>query len=174
MSTYTGGIKMSQKIVVGLLLALLATSCGRGSDVNTSSASGTRTGSRSKAPLKLLLRDEYRPGHTARVGLRNNSERPFIYNPEYQACDMTYRDGEGRKFIIPPGTHCDLQTMMEIAPGQSVTLFNWKLDECIKDRWGCVKSESLPPGTYRIRGSFKPATKGDPVTVGATFNIIEP
>ena len=75
---------MSQNIIVGFLLALVASSCGQGSYANTSTASETGTGSRSKAPLQLLLRDEYRPGDTARVGLRNNSERPFIYNPKYQ------------------------------------------------------------------------------------------
>jgi hypothetical protein len=35
-----------------------------------------------------------------------------------EACELTYREEKGREFIIPPGTHCDLVLIKEIAPGE--------------------------------------------------------
>jgi hypothetical protein len=124
------------------------------------------------ASLLLLLGDRYQVGESVRVRLQNVSEDTFLYNPEYQACEMTYRDGAGRKFIIPPGTHCDLVVIQELRPGQTVTLFTWALEECVKDEWGCVKSEPLAPGTYTIAGEFKRTGGGDPVEARATFEIV--
>jgi hypothetical protein len=124
------------------------------------------------APLLFVLDDRYQAGESIRVRLHNLSEESFLYNSEYQACDMTYRDDAGRKFIIPPGTHCDLVAIQELAPEQTVTLFTWHLDECVKDQWGCAKSKPLAPGTYTIAGEFERTGGGDPVEVQATFDIV--
>ena len=48
---------------------------------------------------------------------------------------MHYSDGDGREFIIPPGTHCYIVTYGTIKPGETQPLFSWKLDECCE---GCV------------------------------------
>ena len=80
---------------------------------------------------------------------------------------MSYFDSSGREFIIPPGTRCDLITIQEIHPGQTVTLFTWKLDECVKDDWGCVKAEPLGPGRYEVKARFKPAERWPPTDDGA-------
>ncbi|MPZ16030.1 MAG: hypothetical protein GEU73_16685 [Chloroflexi bacterium] len=93
---------------------------------------------------------------------------------------MRYFDESGRRFIIPPGTHCDIIAPDEIGPDETVTLFKWDLDECVKDEWGCVKAKHLAGGTYTIRGWFPEAkggnrvTKakgGDRVMVEATFRV---
>jgi hypothetical protein len=124
------------------------------------------------APLLFVLDDRYHAGESVHVRLQNLSEDTFLYNSEYQACDMTYRDGSGRRFIIPPGTHCDLISIQKIRPDQTVTLFTWNLDECVKDDWGCMKSKPLAPGAYTIAGDFKRKGGGDPVAVQATFEIV--
>lgn len=125
--------------------------------------------------LHLELEEAYAVGEQAEVRLHNDSETPYRYNAEYQACELTYRDSSGREFIIPPGTHCDLVLMRTIAPGETVTLFTWDLDECTKDRWGCVRSRPLRPGTYTISGTFKSSgVLASRVEVSATFRIVRP
>lgn len=42
----------------------------------------------------------------------------------YAACSLRYFDGDGRRFIIPPGTHCDIISHGTINPGQTKPLFN--------------------------------------------------
>jgi hypothetical protein len=130
--------------------------------------------------LEFVLTDEYKIGTRVAVKLRNNSNRSYIYNTAYEACDMRYFDASGRRFIIPPGTHCDIIAPDEIGPDETVTLFKWKLDECLKDQWGCSKSESLPEGSYTIRGWFPEAKEGNRVIkakggnrvmVEATFRV---
>lgn len=122
--------------------------------------------------LALVLRDEYVEGSRIEVRLRNEASEPFVYNIEYEACDMTYLDASGREFLIPPGTHCDIIAPDAVEPGATVTLFTWKLDECVKDEWGCQKERLLPPGTYTVRGSFEGADSGDQVRVEASFRVI--
>lgn len=121
--------------------------------------------------LEFVLDNRYEVGEKISVGLRNNGVRAYIYNEAYEACDMRYFDESGRRFIIPPGTHCDIIANVEIKPGETVTLFEWKLNECVKDKWGCVKAQRLDPGTYRIVGRFRPARGGKSVRVQGTFEI---
>jgi hypothetical protein len=124
-------------------------------------------------PLEFVLDDQYEAGEKIAVRLRNNGQRAFVYNTSYEACDMRYFDETGRRFIIPPGTHCDLIANDNVEPGDTVTLFDWKLEECVKDQWGCVEAESLEPGTYTIRGWFPPTGAGQRVAVEASFEIVE-
>ena len=77
-----------------------------------------------------------------------------------------------QRFIIPPGTHCDILAEETIEPGERKKLFTWSLDECVKDEWGCLESRPLPPGTYTIKGRFKPKAGGTPVSAETTFRIV--
>jgi hypothetical protein len=117
------------------------------------------------------LESSYPAGTKVPVKLHNSGRRTYVFNPFYQACDMTYLDESGRDFLVPEGTHCDLISWEEIAPGDTVTLFKWDLDECTKDEWGCMEEEPLGPGRYTIRGRFRPAGEGEPARVRATFTI---
>ncbi|MEW6323890.1 MAG: hypothetical protein AB1515_00730 [Nitrospirota bacterium] len=109
---------------------------------------------RSKADIQFVLRDTYRSGETVEVKIKNVSDVSYAFSGEYPACELRYTDENGRKFRIPPGTHCDMVVYEEIEPGETVKLFEWRLDECVKDRWGCQESKSLPPGVYKITGKF--------------------
>jgi hypothetical protein len=101
--------------------------------------------------MRFVLRPDYHVGDTALIRIRNVGRVAYVYNPYYQACFMTFRTASGRRFRIPPGTHCDLMGRARIGPGQVRELFRWRLDECIKDQWGCVKSRRLPPGKHDQR-----------------------
>jgi hypothetical protein len=121
--------------------------------------------------IRFVLRPDYHVGDVARVRIRNAGRVAYVYNPYYQACYLTYRTASGRRFRIPPGTHCDLVGRARIGPGEVRELFRWRLDECIKDQWGCVKSRRLPPGRYAISGSFERAGRGKPAVATASFII---
>ena len=41
----------------------------------------------------------------------------------------------------------------------------------MKDRWGCIKSRALPPGTYTIKGRFKPSRRSTALAE-TTFTIV--
>jgi hypothetical protein len=163
-----------------LLIALLLSACAglRGDQESAGPLAGPK-GSPSPtvtgAPggdIAFVLQESYRAGEKVDVKITNQGDRAYEYNSTgYEACNLTYRDQTGRDFIIPPGTHCDLIAIEEIEPGQTVTLFQWQLDECVKDNWGCVKSEPLEPGTYTIEGRFKAADGGPPAHAEATFEI---
>jgi hypothetical protein len=126
----------------------------------------------SSGPIRFVLADRYVAGETVDVLIENVGRRTFLFQPYYQACFLKYFHSSGRRFIIPPGTHCDILAEVPIRPGETKNLFTWKLDECLKDRWGCMKSRSLPPGTYTIRGRFKPEAAGAPARAETTFTII--
>lgn len=125
-------------------------------------------------PIVFELADRYPHGAGVDVRIRNVGDRAYRYNASgYEACELSYRDETGREFIIPPGTHCDIVITEQIAPGETVTLFTWHLDECLVDQWGCVESDALPPGTYTIEGTFEAAGGGPPAHARATFEIFE-
>jgi hypothetical protein len=105
------------------------------------------------------------------VKIRNVGATTYLYQAIYQACFLTFLDESGREFIIPPGTHCDILAEVELAPGETKTLFTWRLDECTKDAWGCQESAALPPGLYTIRGSFEPSDGGDATPAEGSFQI---
>ena len=113
-----------------------------------------------------------RPGRLSLVAIENIGTKAYVFQSYYQACSLSYFDSKGRPFIIPPGTHCDLLAEETIRPGERKKLFTWKLDECVKDAWGCVKSRPLAPGTYTIKGLFKPKSAGPRAKAKATFTIV--
>ena len=121
-------------------------------------------------PIRLVLDGPLVVGKIA-VEIANVGPRPYLFEAFYQACFLAYFDASGRRFIIPPGTHCDLRAKEPIRPGETKRLFTWRLDECVKDAWGCVRSRPLPPGKYTITGRFKPAAGAASVRAAATFEI---
>jgi hypothetical protein len=123
-------------------------------------------------PIRFVLADRYPAGETVNVRIENVGRRAFLFQLYYRACFLKYFDPSGRRFIIPPGTHCDILAEETIKPGETKRLFTWKLDECVKDRWGCVKSRALPPDTYTIKGRFKPTGAGRPAWAETTFTIV--
>ena len=128
--------------------------------------------SESGAPLRFILGDRHAVGETIDVVIENVGSRAYVFQSFYQACSLSYSDSSGRRFIIPPGTHCDLLTTETIRPGERKKLFRWSLDECVEDQWGCVKSRALPPGTYTVKGYFLPKAGGPPARVETTFTIV--
>ncbi len=120
-----------------------------------------------------MLDGSYSVGDRVHVGIENVGDVAYRYQFTYEACFLSYFDSEGREFIIPPGTHCDILGLAEIKPGQTKRdLFVWGLDECLKDNWGCLKSRPLPSGTYTIRGKFRSVDGGAPAIAEETFRII--
>ena len=142
------------------------------SSVNATSVP-QRVGSGSGGLSFVLKRSYAEGGHTA-VRLYNGGDKSYNYNPFYEACDMVFRVRNGRKFLVPEGTHCDLQGDDQVGPDETVTLFKWDLDECTRDEWGCTREKDLPAGRYAMRGWFKPHGGGDRVTVVGRFRIVEP
>ncbi len=133
----------------------------------------------SATDIQFALKESYKVGERVEVKIRNTGKAVYVYNQEFAACDLSYFDASGRKFIIPPGTHCDRVVHVEINPGETKTLFEWDLDECIEDRFGCVKRQPLPEGTYTLKGQFDPSeeeggtpTAGDTTATVSTFKII--
>ena len=129
-------------------------------------------GTSADAAIQFVLNDTYTLGDTARVRIENVGDRPYRYELFYAACRLHYFDSEGRRFIIPPGTHCDVIAYGTIKPGETESLFKWNLDECVKDTWGCVRSRPLSPGTYTITGAFKPENAGNSVSASASFELL--
>ncbi len=123
-------------------------------------------------PIRFVLSDSYEAGETVAVAIENIGRKAYVFQSYYQACFLSYFDSKGRRFIIPPGTHCDLLAEETIRPGEHKKLFTWKLDECVKDDWGCVKSRPLAPGTYTVKGLFKPKFDGPRALAETTFSIV--
>ena len=123
-------------------------------------------------PIRFIFGDRYASGETIDVVIENVGPRAYMFESFYQACYLSYFDSSGRRFIIPPGTHCDLLAEERIRPGERKELFSWSLDECVKDQWGCVESRLLPPGAYTIKGRFMPAAGGRAARVKTTFRIV--
>ena len=169
-------------LAVGGLAALVLWDGGEEPSVRTPEANeGAETGSvptstapqsESSGPIRFVLADRYAMGETIDVLIENVGRRAYVFQWPYQACFLRYFDASGRRFIIPPGTHCDLLSEEPIRPGERKRLFTWSLDECVKDDWGCVKSRLLPPGTYTIKGRFEPKTAGKPARVETTLTIV--
>jgi hypothetical protein len=162
-----------------LVVTLLLSACPQGDQGSAGRTAGP-TGSPSptvtagpEGDVAFVLQETYRPEEKVVVKITNQGDRAYKYNSTgYEACNLTYRDQTGREFIIPPGTHCDLIAIEQIKRGETVSLFEWELDECVKDNWGCVKSEPLEPGTYTIEGRFKAADGGPPAHAEVTFDIV--
>jgi hypothetical protein len=139
-----------------------------GSATTTAAAAPQRSG----GPIRFLLSDRYTVGTTIDVVIENVGTRAYAFQAFYQACFLSYFDSSGRRFIIPPGTHCDMLAEETIRPGERRKLFSWSLDECVKDQWGCARSRPLPLGVYTIKGRFKPKAGGPPARVETTFTIV--
>lgn len=104
--------------------------------------------------IQFILNDTYNVGDTVEFKIKNVGILPYEYEAPYEACRVQYFDETGRKFIIPPGTHCDIVMSQYILPGQTKKVFTWKLDECIEDNWGCGKSAPLKPGKYTLKREY--------------------
>ncbi len=137
----------------------------------TSVAATETTGLTERGPLRFVLDKPLEVGGETRVRLHNVGDESYVYNSYYQACYMTFRVRGGRRFLIPEGTHCDLVDRRELAPGETVTLFRWDLDECVEDNWGCTKAKDLPRGRYVMKGRFRPADGGEAVQAIRAFRI---
>lgn len=159
---------MEVKIV--RLVAVLMGALLLGSGSVAAGATST-TGSAEYWPLRFVLDRPLEVGGETRVRLRNVGDESYVYNAAYEACYMSFRVRGGRRFIIPEGTHCDTRDRQELAPGETVILFTWDLDECIEDSWGCIKAKDLPGGRYVMRGWFRPADGGDVVRAVRAFRI---
>jgi hypothetical protein len=141
--------------------------------IGTAAGEGCAEGIRTvRQPIRFVLEGRLSVGETIEVSIRNVGTRAYLYEFYYQACFLSYLDSSGRRFIVPPGTHCDIRGKVAIHPGETKRLFGWRLDECVKDQWGCVRSRPLPPGTYTIKGRFKPEGGGRPVWATETFAIV--
>jgi hypothetical protein len=128
----------------------------------------------SSGPIRFVLDDEYALRERVAVTIENLGTHTYRHiDTSYAACYLRYFDSSGREFKVPPGTHCDIIVYAELKPGETARLFTWRLDECVKDRWGCVKRRPLPPGTYVIRGRFKAIDGGPPARPEATFRIVD-
>jgi hypothetical protein len=143
---------------------------GGASTAAGNSPAGRRSGS---GPLRFVLDTPLKEGGKTAVKLQNHSEKKYRYNPYYEACEMTFRFNGGREFLVPEGTHCDLDSPTYVAPGQTVTLFKWDLDECVKDEWGCTKARDLPPRRYVMRGWFTSKDGENKVRVTRRFRIFK-
>jgi hypothetical protein len=166
-------------LAVGTVVAMLASRAGdeqqgAGASTRQERARSTTTPAEPEGravPIRFVLRDRYEAGETIDVAIENIGTRVYVFQPYYQACFLSFFNARGRRFIIPPGTHCDLLAEESIRPGERKRLFRWKLDECVKDNWGCVESRALVPGTYTIKGLFMPKLAGPPARVEMTFQI---
>jgi hypothetical protein len=166
------------RLAVGLLTVLLTACGGLGGRTGTplagpSMSPSPEDGAPVPGAIRFVLQTSYQVGDRVVVKIVNQGSHPYQYNSTgYEACNLTYRDQGGREFIIPPGTHCDLVLMEDIVPGESATLFKWHLDECVKDRWGCVKEAPLEPGIYTIEGRFRSSDGSPPAHAEATFEVV--
>src|SRR6266540_4551430 len=164
----------------GSVVALLASRSGdeeQGAGVSTRQDGSATTTAPAESesnggPIRFILGDRYASGETIDVVIENVGPRAYMFESAYQACYLVYFDSSGRRFIVPPGTHCDLFAEERIRPGERKKLFSWSLDECVKDQRGCVESRPLPPGTYTIKGRFRPKFAGPPARVEATFRVV--
>jgi hypothetical protein len=164
----------------GSVLALLASRSGdeernAGTSERQEGSATTTAPAESESndlPIRFVLGERYAVGETIDIVIENVGPRAYMFESAYQACYLSYFDSSGRRFIIPPGTHCDLLAEARIRPGERKKLFSWSLDECVKDEWGCVESRLLPPGVYTIKGRFMPARGGRPARVKTTFRIV--
>lgn len=108
-----------------------------------------------------------------RVDVENVGNVTYRYNTAYAACYLEYYTAAGRRFLIPPGTHCDIWMTDTLEPGERATLFTWRLQECTDDQWGCAAERYLDPGTYHIRGNFTRADGSATTRTGVAFKIAE-
>jgi hypothetical protein len=167
-------------LVGGSVAALLASKGGDEEQRTSASQPHERSAStktppeaeRGSVPIRFVLGDSYEAGETVDVVIENLGTRPYVFQAYYQACSLSYIDSSGRRFIIPPGTHCDLLAEETIKPGERKKLFSWHLDECVKYNWGCVKSRPLAPGTYTIKGRFKSKFAGPRARAETTLTIV--
>ena len=125
------------------------------------------------------MEEVYRLGEPVDIVVRNYSNLDYYYQFQYPACYnlqffddsqesrpypnadrvLTQRYLSPGRFIVPRGTHCDTIWEKSINPGQSVVLFTWDQQMCIKDRFGCIESVPVEPGEFLVRGEFSSAAR---------------
>jgi hypothetical protein len=159
-------------LILGFVLAGCTSSAPRDEpDTEPPFTPSTSPSSIPVSDIQFLLEDSYSQGDRVAVKIKNVGNVTYRYQSVYQACFLSYFDSNGREFIIPPGTHCDILSWVPIRPGETKRLFMWDLDECTKDLWGCSRNRPLDPGTYTMQGAFRPLDEGSPARAGATFEI---
>ena len=159
--------------------SISSTEAVEGSSPSSAVPSPVPTGrASSTGPIRFVLAGTYTVGDTARVQIENVGNRADRYRlsvskrDQYAACPLHYFDAEGREFIIPPGTHCDIVAYGIIKPGETKPLFNWRLDECVRDAWGCVRTKPLSPGIYTISGLFKSPSSRNSARARSSFELL--
>jgi hypothetical protein len=168
---------MRSRFVAGsILLGLVLVGCTNGPNGSPPATPvSPNTSSPSAAPIgdiKFVLDDTYTVGDRVVVKIENVGRKPYLYQATYPACFLTFLDADGREFLIPPGTHCDILGEAAIRPGETRRLFVWELDECVRDEWGCVKERPLTPGTYTMRGTFEALKRGTRAHAEITFDVV--
>ncbi len=164
------------RVAVVLVSALVLAGCTRSTEQGAVSSPIPSAPLPSPTPvvkqsdIRFLVHDA-QVGDRVNVRIENVGDITYRYQSIYQACFLSYFDSRGREFVIPPGTHCDILSEATIRPGETKQLFKWDLDECVKNNWGCVKSRPLDPGSYTIRGRFRPARRGPAARAEVTFSI---
>lgn len=125
--------------------------------------------------IAILMNDAYGLGESASIAIRNDGAVPYKYSAYQEACSLTYSDATGRRFQIPPATHCDLPQETEIAPGQTVTVLSkWGLDECTLPGFFCFGARPLPTGQYTIAGSLRSVDGSRRAEFSKTISVTGP
>ena len=166
--------------ITSLTLTLGLAACGASEEPPTSNT--TFTGARVGEPsphasggdIAFDMEEEYLLGEPVEIVIRNNSKANYYFQSQYPACSnlhffddsqesraYPYADPPRKerilapgRFIVPGGTHCDILNEKTLKPGESVALFTWDQQVCVKDRWGCMESVPVEPGKYQVRGEF--------------------
>ena len=171
--------------IASLTLTLGLAACGAGEEPPTSNTTVTGAQVGETSPLAsggdiaLDMEEEYLLGEPVEIVIRNNSKANYYYQSQYPACSNLHFFDDSQqsraypyanparkerilspgRFIVPGGTHCDILNEKTLKPGESVALFTWDQQMCIKDRWGCLESVPVEPGEYLIRGEFSRVAK---------------
>lgn len=125
------------------------------------------------ADVRFVLEPTYAPSQDVLVRIENVGEAPYVYRVIFPACAIQFFGDDGRQFRIPTGVACGQEGEAEIAPGETVTLFQWSLTECVRIGGGCEESQPLPAGTYSVRAQFRSADGTRTAQAGATFQIVQ-
>ncbi|HUF54914.1 MAG TPA: hypothetical protein VMR52_14285 [Dehalococcoidia bacterium] len=125
--------------------------------------------------IVLLGDDAFVNGDAAEFTMRNDGDVAYLYQKYQPQCGLIYRDASQRMFQIPSAVHCDLPEQAEIAPGETVTVFNgWKLDECTLTGFFCMDIRPLSSGDYTISGSLLSADGTKRAEFSKTVSITGP
>ena len=107
--------------------------------------------------IKLVLDNSYNVGETIDIKITNLGTAPYLYRSD-SVCSLEFFDADGAGFMVleKSGLRCDLISYNKIYPEETVSLFTWNLNGCLRAPLGCSidNSKPLPSGDYIIRGNF--------------------